>query len=85
MTSRPGLTLIAVSAFASLTLGVAARVISPQASQDAVLPDVRTLGPQIGERVPDFTLMDQHGRPRSLASLTGPKGMMLVFYRSADW
>ena len=85
MTSRPGWALIAVFAFASLTLGVAARARSPQATQSAVVPDVRTLGPQIGERVPDFTLMDQHGRPRSLASLTGPQGLMLVFYRSADW
>lgn len=85
MASRRGWALIAVSAFASLTLGVVARAISPQASPGVVLPDVRTLGPQIGERVPDFTLIDQHGQPRSLASLTGPKGLMLVFYRSADW
>ena len=85
MTSRPGWALIAVAAFASLTLGVVARATSSQASQGAGLPDVRTLGPQIGERVPDFTLVDQHGQPRTLASLTGPKGLMLVFYRSADW
>ena len=85
MTSRPGWALIAVFAFASQTLGVAARARSPQATQSVAVPDVRTLGPQIGERVPDFTLMDQHGRPRSLASLIGPQGLMLVFYRSADW
>jgi hypothetical protein len=35
--------------------------------------------------VTDFTLPDQHGRSRTLASLMGPKGLMLVFYRSADW
>jgi peroxiredoxin len=29
--------------------------------------------------------LDQKGQSRSLASLTGPKGLMLVFYRSADW
>ena len=53
--------------------------------QTAALPEVQSLGPQIGERVPDFTLQDQHGERRSLASLLGPRGLMLVFYRSADW
>ena len=49
------------------------------------LPDVQMLGPQVGDRVPDFTLTDQHGQSHTLASLVGPKGAMLVFYRSADW
>ena len=50
-----------------------------------VMPDVQTLGPQVGSRVPDFTLADQAGQSRSLQSLMGPKGLMLVFSRSADW
>ena len=48
-------------------------------------PDPQTLGPKIGERVPDFSLPDQHGVTRSLASTFGRKGAMLVFFRSADW
>ena len=56
-----------------------------QAPSAAALPDVQKLGPQIGERVPDFTLNDQRGRSRTLASLFGAKGLMLVFFRSADW
>jgi hypothetical protein len=47
--------------------------------------DVSKLGPQVGERVPDFTLPDQTGQPRTLQSVMGPNGLMLVFYRSADW
>ncbi len=54
-------------------------------AQQPVLPDVQKLGPQVGSRVPDFTLLDQKGQSRTLASLMGPKGLMLVFYRSADW
>ena len=54
-------------------------------AQQPVLPDVQKLGPQIGTRVPDFTLLDQKSQSRTLASLTGPKGLMLVFFRSADW
>src|SRR5204863_397750 len=48
-------------------------------------PDVQTLGPQVGSRAPDFTLRDQQGQSRTLASLIGPNGLMLVFARSADW
>lgn len=42
-------------------------------------------GPEPDERVPDFTLPDQEGRQRSVTNLAGPKGLLLVFYRSADW
>jgi peroxiredoxin len=47
--------------------------------------DVSKLGPQVGERVPDFSLADQTGRVRTLQSIMGPRGAMLVFLRSADW
>jgi peroxiredoxin len=43
------------------------------------------LGPKVGEVLPRFSLEDQHGVSRDLASLTGPKGLVLVFFRSADW
>ena len=47
--------------------------------------DLSKLGPQVGERIPDFSLRDQNGKPWNLQSIMGPKGAMLVFYRSADW
>ena len=47
--------------------------------------DLSKLGPQVGERIPDFSLRDQSGKPWNLQSIMGPKGAMLVFYRSADW
>ena len=47
--------------------------------------DVSTLGPQVGERIPDFALPDQHGRTRTLDSIMGEKGAMILFHRSADW
>lgn len=61
------------------------QVTAQQSAPQPVLPDVQKLGPQVGARVPDFTLLDQKGQSRTLASLMGPKGLMLVFYRSADW
>lgn len=47
--------------------------------------DVSRLGPQVGQRVPDFSLNDQAGRTRTLQSIMGSRGAMLVFFRSADW
>ena len=47
--------------------------------------DVQALGPQVGARIPEFTLVDQTGARRTLRSLMGPKGLMLVLFRSADW
>jgi len=47
--------------------------------------DVSKLGPQTGERVPDFSLKDQDGKTTTLESIMGTKGAMLVFFRSADW
>ena len=61
------------------------RAMSQEPSQKSSLPDVQKLGPQVGSRVPDFTLRDQQGQSRTLASLMGQKGLMLVFNRSADW
>jgi hypothetical protein len=42
-------------------------------------------GPEPGQHIPDFALPDQHGDLRSLSNLSGPNGLLLVFYRSADW
>jgi peroxiredoxin len=42
-------------------------------------------GPEVGQAAPDFSLPDQNGRPQTLHSILGPKGALLVFYRSADW
>ena len=76
---------IVVGAVVSVLFSLVVRPTAQQSAPQPVLPDVQKLGPQVGTRVPDFTLLDQKGQPRTLASLMGPKGLMLVFYRSADW
>ena len=45
---------------------------------------VRT-GPEIGQTVPEFSAPDQTGKTQTLRSIMGPKGTLLVFFRSADW
>jgi hypothetical protein len=46
--------------------------------------DLKT-GPKIGEKIPDFMLADENGKQWPLRELMGPKGLLLVFVRSADW
>jgi hypothetical protein len=56
-----------------------------QSGSPASKIDLERTGPQIGARLPDFVLHDQRGETHSLKSLLGPKGAMIVFFRSADW
>jgi hypothetical protein len=51
----------------------------------AIRIDVSKLGPQVGQQVPDFSLEDQTGARRTLRSIMGRRGAVLVFIRSADW
>ena len=68
-----------------LVFGAASTPMAQQANALPAAPDVQTLGPQVGSPAPDFSLHDQHGQIQTLKSLTGPKGVTLVFFRSADW
>jgi hypothetical protein len=54
------------------------------AAQSAAV-DTSKIGPKVGAVAPAFSGTDQNGRTVSLASAAGPKGTMLVFFRSADW
>ena len=48
--------------------------------------DAQELGPRIGTRTPQIgTPLDQKGTQRSFQSLMGEKGLVLFFFRSADW
>jgi cytochrome oxidase Cu insertion factor (SCO1/SenC/PrrC family) len=77
-----------LTGFSALLLGGTLLTAAPpqQASRGARQPiDVAKLGPQVGERVPDFNLTDQNGKSWTLPSISGRNGAMLVFFRSADW
>jgi hypothetical protein len=51
----------------------------------ACLAMARDYGPPVGSKMPDFALPDQDGKVRMLQSLLGPKGAVILFFRSADW
>ena len=70
---------VAFAVATSMLLGVSME------AQEREPIDVAALGPQVGERVPDFSLPDQHGRMQTLQSVMREKGAMILFHRSADW
>lgn len=78
---------MAATLAATAICGVAAVAAIPQlaVAQSRTPVDVAALGPQVGERVPEFSLPDQNGQIQTLPSITGPNGAMLLFHRSADW
>jgi hypothetical protein len=73
---------------AAVVLLLAAQVVQPPAplgpGSPAAVP-FEHRGLAVGERIPALDLVDQNGRRRALADLTGPNGLVLLFVRSADW
>jgi hypothetical protein len=43
------------------------------------------IGLAVGQKAPAFSALDQFGRQQTLDTLKGPKGTVLLFFRSADW
>ena len=71
---------------AGLAVGVSLLVAVPKMPQSSsrVPIGVSKFGPRVGEHVPDFSLRDHTGKPWTLRSIMGPKGTVIVFFRSAD-
>ena len=72
-------------ALAVIVLGVGSRAMQSRTPIARTPIDVASLGAQVGEQVPAFSLPDQNGRVRTLDSILGPNGAILLFHRSADW
>jgi hypothetical protein len=83
MSSMPRVAALLVVLLCSLAVRPSLHGQAPPAPAERI--DVSRLGPQVGERVPDFSLKDQRGRTQTLQSIMGRRGAMLVFQRSADW
>src|SRR5277367_1158478 len=48
-------------------------------------PGQQIVGLQPGVKAPQIALVDQAGKPETFTSLSGPNGLLLLFFRSADW
>ena len=44
-----------------------------------------SIGLAVGQRAPALSAPDQFGKQQTLETLRGPKGTVLLFFRSADW
>lgn len=47
--------------------------------------EIMSIGLAVSQKAPPFSARDQFGRVQTLDSLKGPKGTVLLFFRSADW
>jgi hypothetical protein len=47
--------------------------------------ELMSIGLAVGQKAPAFSARDQFGRTQTLDTLKGPKGTVLLFFRSADW
>jgi hypothetical protein len=47
--------------------------------------ELMSIGLAVGEKAPTFSAIDQNGHAQTLETLKGPNGMVLLFFRSADW
>jgi hypothetical protein len=43
------------------------------------------VGVRVGTRIPSFRLSDQRGNEQDFVSLKKANGLVLLFFRSADW
>ena len=43
------------------------------------------IGPEVGSKAPAITVLNNQGGIETIQSLSGEKGLVLVFFRSADW
>ena len=69
--------------FVPLLMALFVSLVQSQGARTRI--DVSKVGPQVGERVPAFRLVDQTGTAQTLQSIMRRRGAMLVFVRSADW
>jgi len=55
------------------------------AIQVASIKMLTAIGLGVGQKAPPFSAHDQFGHEQNLVTLKGPKGTVLLFFRSADW
>jgi hypothetical protein len=51
----------------------------------ASLELLTSIGLAVGQKAPVFSARDQFGQEQTLKNLQGPRGTILLFFRSADW
>ncbi len=78
---RRGLPLAAEIVLIGVILAGAAAAAPPPGETRSTTPP----GLHAGDNIPEFSAIDQNGRTQTLAALAGKNGLVLLFFRSADW
>ena len=60
-------------------------VLAGDVIRRASITPLTSIGLPVGRKAPPVSARDQFGRPQTLETLRGPKGTVLLFFRSADW
>ena len=55
--------------------------LSPSMAADKPI----STGPEIGASIPAIQASDQWGNAREFKDLSGPEGLLLLFFRTLDW
>ena len=64
---------------------VTVRGVLDDATIHASSIELMSIGLAVGQKAPAFSAHDQFGHTQTLDTLKGPKGTVLLFFRSADW
>jgi hypothetical protein len=59
--------------------------VNAQDNPSSKQADPPSIGLQVGNTAPAFTLVDQFDRSQSNETLRGPNGTVILFFRSSDW
>ncbi|MFC1607583.1 hypothetical protein ACFL47_06385 [Candidatus Latescibacterota bacterium] len=65
--------------------GIFLSVLIILACAQICVADKKEVGLKVGENIPGFKLPDQSGKIRTFDDLCGPKGLIFIFHRSANW
>lgn len=71
-----------------ITMSLLAAIAAAQETRVRPLPDLDRdpkNGPAAGTMIPAFEVADHAGRMQTFETLRGPRGLVLLFVRSADW
>jgi len=60
-------------------------ILTPLAAQEIRAADAPSSRLRVGSKIPELTGTDQFGKRQDFESLKGRNGLVLLFFRSADW
>ncbi|MDE3135301.1 MAG: hypothetical protein KGL59_01900 [Acidobacteriota bacterium] len=69
----------------SVASGSALGAAKPQTPLQMAIPGHSSSLLQVGDKIPGFDGADQLGKQRDFANLRGRNGLVMLFFRSADW